>query len=171
CTFMPGLRLILEAELPDVQVMLRRAGASRLDFVNPLPPFFADQSPRPVDDKLWTYTARRPAGEWVFAHAARSEPRVTVRRGIQATGLLTGASATIGIPHVVGVHTTDGETLRADLVIDAMGRRSRGPEWLTAVGARPAYEENADCGFTYYTRYFGGTEPQRIGPVFTPLGT
>ena len=69
--FMPGLRLILESELPDVQQALLDAGASRFDMVNPLPPFFADQSPRPIDDKLWTYTARRPAGDWVFADTAR----------------------------------------------------------------------------------------------------
>ena len=36
--FMPGLRLILEAELPDVQEAFRRAGASRFDLVHPLPP-------------------------------------------------------------------------------------------------------------------------------------
>ena len=36
--FMPGMRLLLEAELPDVQEALFRAGASRLDFVQPLPP-------------------------------------------------------------------------------------------------------------------------------------
>jgi 2-polyprenyl-6-methoxyphenol hydroxylase-like FAD-dependent oxidoreductase len=169
--FMPGLRLILEAELPDLQEALRRAGASRFDMVNPLPPFFADQSPQPVDDKLWTYTARRPTGEWVFADAARNEPRVTVRRGVQATSLLAGSPASDGVPHVVGVRTAGGEELRADVVVDAMGRRSRTPEWLAAIGARPPYEEQADCGFTYYTRYFSGTEPQRVGPVFAELGT
>src|SRR5580765_2960764 len=83
--FMPGLRLLLEDELPDVQDALVGAGAARLDMINPLPPFFTDQSPRPIDDKLWTYTARRPAGEWVFADAAEREPRVTIRRGVQAT--------------------------------------------------------------------------------------
>ena len=168
---MPGLRVILEAELPDVQDALRRAGASKLDLLNPLPAFFADQAPREVDDKLWTYTARRPTAEWVFANAARNEPRVTMRRGIQAARLLTGPSAIDGTPHVVGVRTTGGDELRADVVIDAMGRRSRIAEWLTAIGGRPPFEEQADCGFTYYTRYFSGTEPQRIGPVFMPLGT
>src|SRR5262245_26399586 len=38
--FMPGLRLLLEAELPDIQDQLGRAGACRFDLVNPLPPFF-----------------------------------------------------------------------------------------------------------------------------------
>jgi 2-polyprenyl-6-methoxyphenol hydroxylase-like FAD-dependent oxidoreductase len=168
---MPGLRLILEAELPDVQDALRRAGASKFDLVHPLPPFFTDQSPRPIDDKLWTYTARRPVAEWVFANAARNEPRLTVRRGVQVAGLLTGPPAIDGVPHVVGVRTAGGEELRADVVVDAMGRRSRSPEWLTAIGARPPYEEQADCGFTYYTRYFSGTEPQRFGPPFSLVGT
>jgi len=54
--FMPGLRLLLEKELPDVQDALGRAGASRFDLVNPLPPSLADRSPRPIDERLWTQT-------------------------------------------------------------------------------------------------------------------
>ena len=169
--FMPGLRRILEAELPDLQEALRRAGARKLDFVQPLPPFLTDRSPRPIDDQLWTYTARRPAGEWVFADVARREPRVTVRRGVRAVGLLTGGAAIAGAPHVVGVETADGEAFRADVVVDAMGRRSQTPEWLVAVGGRRPYEEAADCHFSYYTRYFRGSEPARVGPVFTVIGT
>src|SRR5262249_27980199 len=120
---------------------------------------------------LWTYTARRPVGEWAFANAARDEPGVAIRRGGRVAGLLTGPAPIGGVPHVVGVRTADGEVLKADIVIDAMGRRSKSPEWLTALGARPVYEEQADCGFSYYTRYFSGSEPQRIGPVFMVLGT
>jgi len=168
---MPGLRLLLEAELPDVQDALRRAGAARFDLLNPLPPFFADQSPRPIDDQLWTYTARRPAAEWVFADAACAEPRVTVRRGVQAVGLVAGPAVVRGTPHVAGLRTAVGEELHADLVIDAMGRRSRSPDWLVALGARAPYEEQEDCGFAYYTRYFRGTQPERVGPLFTILGT
>ena len=74
---MPGLRLLLEAELPDVQEALCRAGASRYDLLSPLPSFVADRSPRSIDDKLWTYTARRPVAEWVFATLLDNESRVT----------------------------------------------------------------------------------------------
>jgi 2-polyprenyl-6-methoxyphenol hydroxylase-like FAD-dependent oxidoreductase len=105
--FMPGLRLLLEAELPDVQDALGRAGACRFDLVNPLPPVFADRAPRPIDEKLWTFTARRPVGEWVFAAAAQGTPRVAIRRGVTVAGLRTGPSTAPGIPHVVGVHTAD----------------------------------------------------------------
>jgi 2-polyprenyl-6-methoxyphenol hydroxylase-like FAD-dependent oxidoreductase len=169
--FMPGLRRLLEAELPDVQDALERAGACRFDLLNPLPPNFADRSPRPIDDQLWTFTARRPVGEWVFLTAALNEPRITVRRGVHVAELLSGPSAADGIPHVTGVRTAGGETLAADLVVDATGRLSRSPEWLAAIGARPPYEEHTDCGFAYYTRYFAGTMPARRGGTLTPLGS
>jgi 2-polyprenyl-6-methoxyphenol hydroxylase-like FAD-dependent oxidoreductase len=169
--FMPGLRQILEAELPDVQEALRRAGATKLDFVSPLPPFLTDRSPRPGDDQLWTYTARRPAGEWVFADAARRQPRLTVRRGVRVAGLLPGPSAVAGIPHVAGIRTASGEEHRGDVVIDAMGRGSVAPDWLVAIGARRPYEEQSDAGFSYYSRYFSGVVPERIGPFYMVLGT
>ena len=169
--FMPGLRLLLEAELPDVQDALARAGACRFDLLNPLPPTFADRAPRPIDEKLWTLSARRPVGEWVFADAAQREPRVTIRRGVAITGVLTGPSAADGIPHVAGVRTSDGGEVGADLVIDATGRQSPSPQWLAAIGARRPYEEQEDCGFTYYTRYFSGTIPQRRASTLMPLGT
>src|SRR5690349_12232299 len=156
--FMPGLRTILEAELPDVQEALKRAGAARFDLLHPMPPF-ADQSARAIDEKLWTYTARRPVGEWVFAKTAQAEPRITMRRGVQVAGFLTGASVIPDVPHITGVKTTAGEDLRADFVIDAMGRGSTSPRWLGAIGAQSPHEEHADCGFTYYTRYFRGTQP------------
>jgi 2-polyprenyl-6-methoxyphenol hydroxylase-like FAD-dependent oxidoreductase len=169
--FMPGLRRLLEAELPDVQNSLPIHGAGRFDMLNPLPPFFSDQTARPVDQDLWTYTARRPVGEWVFAKAAASQPNLTIRRGVQTAGLITASSTAPGVPHVTGVRTTDGEKLRADLVVDATGRQSKAIEWLSAIGARPPYEEQADSGFIYYTRYFSGKLPQRVGPPLTPLGT
>jgi 2-polyprenyl-6-methoxyphenol hydroxylase-like FAD-dependent oxidoreductase len=169
--FMPGLRLLLEAELPDLQEALSKSGACRFDMLNPLPPSIADRSSRPIDDKLWTYTARRPVGEWVFADAASREPQITLRRGVSVAGLIRGRALDSDIPHVAGVRTTQGEEIRATLVVDATGRQSRAPEWLAAIGARRPIEEQADSGFVYYTRYFRGTQPARRISVLAPLGT
>jgi 2-polyprenyl-6-methoxyphenol hydroxylase-like FAD-dependent oxidoreductase len=169
--FMPGLRLLLEAELPDVQEALARAGACRFDLVNPLPPFFNDRAPRPIDEKLWTWTARRPLGEWVFANAAQQTHGVTIRRGVSVAALLTGPSVVGGVPHVTGIRTSSDEELQSELVVDATGRRSSSPQWLAAIGARAPHEEQEDCGFTYYTRYFRGIQPQRVAPVLTALGS
>ena len=51
--------------------------------------------------------------------------RIPVRRGVSVVALLTGPSAAKGIPHVTGVRTIDGEEVFADLVVDAIGRRSK----------------------------------------------
>jgi hypothetical protein len=51
--------------------------------------------------------------------------------------------------------------LHADLVVDATGRQAGSAAWLRDHGARAPYEEHADSGFIYYTRYFSGTEPTR----------
>jgi 2-polyprenyl-6-methoxyphenol hydroxylase-like FAD-dependent oxidoreductase len=110
--------------------------------------------------------------EAVIAAAAEEEPRLTVRRGTRIACFVAGAEATSGTPHVAGVRTKDGEQIRADLVVDAMGRRSPSPKWLTELGAREPHEEAEDCGFVYYTRYFrGSSRPRRIGPALMPLGS
>jgi 2-polyprenyl-6-methoxyphenol hydroxylase-like FAD-dependent oxidoreductase len=69
------------------------------------------------------------------------------------------------------VRTARGEEIAAEIVIDAMGRRSKGPEWLTEVGARPPEQLAEDCGFTYYTRYFAGAPPAMLGPALAPIGS
>jgi len=169
--FMPGLRQILEAELPDVYEALPGAGAYWWDLLAGLLPVLTDKSPRPVDEKLSFWTARRPAGEWVFAHAAENHPRIDLRRGVEVAGLLTGSPVRAGTPHVAGVRTADGDEMGAEVVIDAMGRRSKGPEWLTEVGAAMPEQMAEDCGFTYYTRYFSGRPPAMIGPPLAPIGS
>ncbi len=97
---------------------------------------------------------------------------MTVRRGAGVDALVTGSSAIDGVPHVTGLRTDDGEELRADLVIDAMGRRSPLVDWLGPLGARAPHVESEDQGFVYYTRYFEGPEaPAMFGPPLVPMGT
>ena len=73
---------------------------------------------------------------------------------------------------MTGVRTSSGDELAADVVIDAMGRRSVLPGWLAALGAPAPAEEAEDSGFTYYTRYFrsaSGQQPQFITGLLTPF--
>jgi 2-polyprenyl-6-methoxyphenol hydroxylase-like FAD-dependent oxidoreductase len=57
----------------------------------------------------------------------------------------------------------DGTELAADLVIDAMGRASALPIWLTHIGAGEMTERSEPPGLSYYSRYF------RAGPGPGPL--
>jgi hypothetical protein len=71
----------------------------------------------------------------------------------------------------VGVRTDAGDEVQADIVIDAMGRGSKLPDWLSAMSARPPAEVAEDCGYTYYGRYFRGALPQQMGPALASNGT
>jgi hypothetical protein len=140
-------RKVCDAELPGLTDRLLAAGCARIDFVNPLPPTVTDQRLRPGDAALQLVNGRRPVLEATVATAAREEPGVTVRRGVRAAGLLAGPSALPGVVRVAGVRTDAGEELRADLVVDATGRRTRAAEWVVALGARPPRAEAEDKGF------------------------
>lgn len=167
----PRVRLLLEAELPDVRDGLSRNGAYRMNMIGGLPPMITDREPRPGDDRFLTDTARRSTAEYTVAAAARNEPRITIERGVKVADVLIGPSVVNGVPHVVGAITTEGREIRADLTVDAMGRRSKIGSWLTAAGGQPPYEEAEDCGFTYYTVYFAGSTPPLRGPAVTEFGT
>jgi flavin-dependent dehydrogenase len=63
--------------------------------------------------------------------------------------------------------TEDGREVRADLVVDAAGRRSSLPRLLDDIGACAPVEELDDCGFVYYGRHFhssDGSLPPAFGP-------
>lgn len=170
-TLHPRFRLILDEELPGLVDRLADAGCIWLDYLQLMPPLVRDRSPRDGDDRFRSITGRRPVVEAVVAGAA-GDDEIDIRRGVSAAGLLTGPSVVDGAPHVTGVRTTAGEELPADLVVDAMGRRTKLAEWLAAAGGRSPHTESEECGFVYHSRYFRGAEvPSFTGPPIVDLGT
>jgi 2-polyprenyl-6-methoxyphenol hydroxylase-like FAD-dependent oxidoreductase len=168
----PRARHVLDAELPDVRDALAAAGAYRFDTLTTAPASLGQLERRAGDEQFVTLTARRPALELVVARAAEAEPRLEVRRGVAVAGLK--ARDLSGVPNVIGVRTESGEELEADLVVDAMGRRSPLPKWLDDIGAAPLHEETEDSGFVYYTRYFrstGGGRPQPRDRLLSAIGS
>ena len=168
----PRGRAILDEELPDVRETLAAAGAAAFDPLALMPPWIADRRRRPGDERFATLTARRPTLEHAFARAADAEPHVDVRRGVGVERL--EAVTRDGLPHVTGVRTATGETVAADLVVDAMGRKSRLPDWLRAIGVAAPAEECEDSGFVYYTRFFradGDGVPQMRGAPGLAVGS
>lgn len=154
----PAARHLLDRHLPDVKEEMLGAGCVTFDASAIMPPPIADGGRRGDDERFVTVTGRRVTIEYAVARAA--ERAIPVMRGVSVVGLLTGPPAENGIPHITGVRTTDGEEFLADLVIDAMGRRSKVPDWLEAIGARRPIEEAEESGFIYYTRFFHSTTGQ-----------
>ena len=165
-------REVLDAVLPDVRAGLVAAGATSMDGLALMPPAITDHAPREGDERFITINARRSTVEQVLAGTAELESGLEIRRGVTVTGLV--ARAYDGVPHVTGVRSGAGDELAADLVVDAMGRRSPLPRWLEQAGAGPIHEEAEDSGFLYYTRYFrarnGGT-PEMRAPPLSAMGT
>ena len=167
-----GGRLVLEEELPDVLAALVSTGGRRFDPLRLMPPPITDRAPRAGDERFATVTARRPVLEQVLSRAADAESGLEVRRGVSVRELVVRADN--GMPRVSGVRTESGEQIWGDLVVDAMGRRSPLPRWLSDAGTSPVHEEVEDSGFMYYTRYFrarNGALPQFKAPILTSMGT
>jgi 2-polyprenyl-6-methoxyphenol hydroxylase-like FAD-dependent oxidoreductase len=168
----PAGRIVLERELPDVFDGLVSAGAMRLDLIGLMPPTVTDRDPRAGDERFVTYTARRPVFEQVLGKAAEDERSLEVRRGVTVKQPIMQLGD--GTPHITGVRLDSGETLNADLVVDATGRGSQLPRWCLEANIDPPHEESEDSGFIYYGRYFrsaDGTTPQPYGPLLSPIGS
>ena len=119
-----------------------------------------EQSGCPTGDNLrdaaWIFSGRRlAAGESgvegmtvarpLLEHAIRARvarlPNLHIRTGTRATGLLYEAGRVRGL-RVVSAPSKE-HSLTADLVVDASGRHSELPKWLTTAGlARPRVERN-----------------------------
>jgi flavin-dependent dehydrogenase len=171
--FQPGFRDRLVRELPAVVDGLDAAGAIRHNVMALVPEQLSGGF-REGDEQYEALTARRPVTEAVLARIAAATPGVEIRRGIAIDGVLTGTPVDDDTPHIVGVRCASGDELRADLVVDALGRRSSLPSWLQAFGAQPPVEEREDCGFVYYGRYFrspDGSVPPMIAPLLQDYGT
>lgn len=154
------VRTVLRAEAPDVYEDLLARGAREyhdFDWFGEHPPY------RAGDEDLVTLRTRRIVLEAALTAAVRRERAVDVRQGRRVHALTVEDGA---VPRVTGVQV-DGRTHRADLVIDAAGRRSPVPDWLTAAGCRPPVVDSHRTGLAYLCRWYhlraeGPRDPGRV---------
>ncbi len=159
-------RELLRQRLPEVCDGLIEAGVAEAPLSSQMPPSLPDRSGWPGDERLTMLMTRRSTLDWVLRRAAMAQPGVTVRGGVRATGLLARPGSP---PHVTGVRTHTGD-LRADLVVDATGRRTALDRWLVAIGSRPTVTQAAECGLAYYSRHYRlRTSAALPGPVTTRI--
>jgi 2-polyprenyl-6-methoxyphenol hydroxylase-like FAD-dependent oxidoreductase len=156
--FLPRGRRLLSDWASDVLDALLEAGADPQDLALKL------QGPRqPGDEDLVYLWVRRPVIEWALRRAAAAEPAVEIRTGVRVTGLLMGEN---GAPRAAGVAVHDGDPIRGDVVVDALGRYRCPAGWPRAAG------EPTDSGAVYYCRYFELAEgvEHLDAPILNPRG-
>lgn len=173
--FLARLVRLLSDRAPELLRALYAQGAEPMRF----PEFVGAVMPHaeflPEDDEITLLACRRLTFEFVLRRHVESLSNVTLRRGLRVHGLIAESGR---VPRVRGVRlgdrTRETEMLRADLVVDASGRRSRLPHWLGEHGARPMRIDSESCGIFYSSRFYaladGAAMPNLEGPMGADLG-
>ena len=170
--FLARLRSIIQHQHPKLLADLLAAGCRELTFEGGLSELHRrSYKPEPIDAELAILTSRRTTLELVIRRYVERLPNVTIRSEAFVSTLVTEPGPPI---RVTGVILQSGETLTADLVVDAGGRLSSAMEQLIALGA-PIQEEAEPAGILYFTRHYrlrpGCTEPPRgAAPATGDLG-
>jgi 2-polyprenyl-6-methoxyphenol hydroxylase-like FAD-dependent oxidoreductase len=155
--FLPRGRRLLADWAPDVLEMLLEAGAESQDLAMKL------RGPRrPGDEDLVYLWVRRPVVEWALRRVAAAEPAIEIRGGATVGGLLTRGN---GAKRALGA-AIEGDDVRGDLVVDALGRYRCPPGWPRAAAVP------TDSGAIYYCRYFELVEgvEHLDAPILNPRG-
>jgi 2-polyprenyl-6-methoxyphenol hydroxylase-like FAD-dependent oxidoreductase len=156
-------RAVLRDRFPDVYAAVRQAGATEVNQGS----FLGDAAREAGDEDLATVACRRPVFDAALHAAVAAQPQVTYRR-TEVTGLRLcphGHAA-----HVVGAELASRDSLAADLVVDATGRRSGTSDWLSAAGARPLPSVSSECGLLYYSRHYRLRDGEPMPPYASLLG-
>jgi len=184
--FLARLHGILRRRAPDLLAKLLEHGAEEICFTDMARNALQrdDLEFLPEDEEIKLLACRRITFEWVLRRFVLDTGLVVFRDGVEVRGLLAAQDATRDgdgtgeIPHVRGVHLTLGdgtsETLEADLVLDASGRRSKLHHWLEEIGAKPLEKDSEPCGIFYCSRFYrtldGAEKPELGGIMGSDLG-
>jgi 2-polyprenyl-6-methoxyphenol hydroxylase-like FAD-dependent oxidoreductase len=83
------------------------------------------------------------------------------RSSVQALDVDVNRRRVVGV-HLASAPAPEGESLTADLVVDASGRHSHSPEWLERLGYQAPTEETVDVRISYATRFLR-RRPHQLG--------
>lgn len=158
-----GARAV-EKLLPGTVQRLQAAGARRVALPSGLVVLAPYGWMRRWPEMQHLIACSRDLTDWVVREEVLSRPGITLLEGAEVVDLAGTAQ------HVTGVHVRDSASggvrrLDADLVVDATGRGSAAPEWLSALGLPPVREEVVDSGLAYASRVFRAPAGAENHPV------
>jgi 2-polyprenyl-6-methoxyphenol hydroxylase-like FAD-dependent oxidoreductase len=146
-------REVMDELFPGLSAELCAAGARLVDLHGDVHWYNDGFRMRRAASELIAVGMTRPALELAIRHRVAALPGVEIRprsEVVALTSTMDGSRIT-GVEVVVG---SDGSAIVADLVVDASGRGSRTPIWLTDLGYPPPHEQKVHVGVTYVTRLY-----------------
>lgn len=150
----------LEKMFPGLSQELTDTGSPRMTWCKDSAYFTPGGWVKRFDSGIVTNMILRPDLEYRVRRRLAANPKITFLNGRDVRGLLTTADKTI----VTGVETQvrgTGATEQhsADLIVDASGRGSKAPEWLTALGYDAPQETAVNSHVGYATRFYEKPDP------------
>ncbi len=113
----------------------------------------------PHTNPLKVLVATRPFIEWGLARHVRALPKIAVVEDAEAIGVSGDATRVTGVKLA-------GQTLAADLIVDARGRRSNLADWMKTLGCEPPPHETSPLASVYCSYLLepkpGATRPRTL---------
>ncbi|MGI5213365.1 NAD(P)/FAD-dependent oxidoreductase [Plantactinospora sp. CA-290183] len=143
----------LDSVLPGTIERLIAAGAHRLGVPSKLVSLSAQGWLQRYPDRQFLITCSRDLLDWVIRDHALSSRNIVIRDSTDVLELLGDTARLAGV-RVRDQQTQAVEDLHAEFVVDATGRGSHAPTWLSELGLPAVDEEIVDSGLAYATRLF-----------------
>ncbi|MGW0821633.1 NAD(P)/FAD-dependent oxidoreductase [Streptomyces sp. NPDC002845] len=154
-----GGQQALDSLLPGFMEELRAAGAPEVGLPSDLVAWQNGRWFRRLPATTHICTGSRAQLEQLVRHRVLANPAITVAEATDVVGLLGDASRVRGVllrERGEGARKEE-RPLEADLVLDASGRGTKAPRWLTAIGAEAPHEETIETGLAYGSRLYRDT--------------
>lgn len=150
-----GGELVMEKHFPGLRAELLAKGALTANFGSEVESFAFGQWRRRYESAQVALVCSRPLLEAVIYRRLCAHPQITILHQTDVLGLCVNADKT----HVTGVQLRNRQTqqittLDADVVVDASGRDSDAPKWLTALGYTAPTETIITAKVGYATRIY-----------------
>ncbi|PSB19674.1 2-polyprenyl-6-methoxyphenol hydroxylase-like oxidoreductase [Phormidesmis priestleyi ULC007] len=149
---------ILEQFFPGLRAELVAEGAIEVDSMKDMAFLTSAGWTTRCSSDLRLFTCSRDLLDWRIRHRLATFPNVQFLQGASVTGLLTDAEHTkiVGVSLHRRASSTPQSTeeLYADLIVDASGKASHAPQWLSALGYDPPPETEVNAFVGYVARIY-----------------
>ena len=147
--FMGGGADAMDTLLPGTSGLLLAAGANRRELPGGSLTLASFGWNRRSPSTAYSIVCSRELMDHVVRQQALRNTQISVLQQTQVKGLVGDASRVTGVRIQRGEAAV--ETIEADFVVDATGRRSQTPKFLAALGLPAVEEETVDSGLSYST--------------------
>jgi 2-polyprenyl-6-methoxyphenol hydroxylase-like FAD-dependent oxidoreductase len=160
-----GLQIVSRL-FPGIDQELVAAGAVPVDVARDFAWYTSAGWAVNFDSGMEMLSFTRELLDWHIRQRVEALPNIQILDECGAMGLVeySGSAKGILLEGCRGANIDAGEQLRADLVVDATGRRSRASEWLTTLGYPAPEETVVNSHLGYASRLYRRGKAAPVGP-------